>query len=60
MEKRYTITKEFVFADCLVTSSVYVGVLERFDKFIFPFICRKSGSTTKYDATRQAFRKNIR
>ena len=29
MEKRYAITKEFVFADCLVTPSVYGGVLER-------------------------------
>lgn len=38
MKKRYAITKEFVFEDCLVTPSVYEGVLQRFDEFIFPFI----------------------
>ena len=38
MEKRYAITKEFVFADCLVTPSVYEGVLERFDEFVSSFI----------------------
>jgi len=38
MEKRYAITKEFVFEDCLVTPSVYEGVLQRFDEFILPFI----------------------
>ena len=38
MGKRYTITKEFVFADCLVTPSVYEGVLQRFDAFVSPFI----------------------
>ena len=38
MGKRYTITKEFVFADCLVTPSVYEGVLQRFDAFVSPFL----------------------
>ena len=38
MEKRYAITKEFVFSDCLVTPSVYEGVLQRFDEFVTPFI----------------------
>ena len=38
MEKRYAITKEFVFEDCLVTPRVYEGVLRRFDKFATPFI----------------------
>ena len=38
MAKRYTINSEFVFQDCLVTPSVYEGVLERFDEFIAPFI----------------------
>ena len=30
MEKRDTINSEFVFEDCLVTPSVYEGVLQRF------------------------------
>ena len=38
MVKRYTINSEFVFKDCLVTPSVYEGVLQRFDEFITPFI----------------------
>jgi SRSO17 transposase len=38
MVKRYTINSEFVFEDCLVTPSVYEGVLQRFDEFITPFI----------------------
>ena len=38
MVKRYSINSEFVFEDCLVTPSVYEGVLQRFDEFIIPFI----------------------
>ena len=38
MVKRYTINSEFVFEDCLVTPSVYEGVLQRFDEFISPYI----------------------
>jgi len=38
MVKRYTISSEFVFEDCLVTPSVYADVLRRFDEFIAPFI----------------------
>jgi len=38
MVKRYTINSEFVFEDCLVTPSVYEGVLQRFDEFVTPFI----------------------
>jgi len=38
MVKRYTINSEFVFQDCLVTPSVYEGVLQRFDDFITPYI----------------------
>jgi len=38
MVKRYTINSEFVFKDCLVTPSVYEGVLQRFDEFVTPFI----------------------
>ena len=33
-----TIHSEFVFEDCLVTPSVYEGVLQQFDEFILPFI----------------------
>ena len=33
MVKRYTINSEFVFKDCLVTPSVYEGVLQRFDEY---------------------------
>ena len=38
MVKRYAINSEFVFKDCLVTPSVYEGVLHRFDEFITPYI----------------------
>jgi len=38
MVKRYTIRSEFVFEDCLVTPSVYEGVLQRFDEFVTPYI----------------------
>ena len=38
MVKRYTINSEFVFEDCLVTPSVYEGVLQRFDEFVTSFI----------------------
>ena len=38
MGKRYTTGSEFVFEDCLVTPSVYEGVLQRFDEFVTPYI----------------------
>ena len=38
MGKRYAINSEFIFEDCLVTPSVYEGVLQRFDEFVTPFI----------------------
>ena len=38
MAKRYAITKEFIFEDCLVTPRVYEGVLQRFDEFVTPYI----------------------
>lgn len=38
MEKRYEITSEFVFEDCLVKPSAYEGVLKRLDAFVAPFI----------------------
>jgi len=37
MGKRYALSKEAVFADCLITSGAYEGVLERLDKFVAPF-----------------------
>ena len=37
MSKRYTIAKELVFDDCLVTPGAYEGVLERLGKFVAPF-----------------------
>ena len=37
MSKRYTIVKDSVFEDCLVTPGAYEGVLERLDKFVTPF-----------------------
>jgi len=37
MSKRYAITKEAVFGDCLVTPGAYEGVLERLDEFVTPF-----------------------
>ena len=45
MAKRYTINSEFVFKDCLVTPSVYEGVLQRFDEFITPYIAHHLTST---------------
>ena len=50
MGKRYTITKEFVFEDCLVTPSVYEGVLQRFDDFIIPFISHLHARTQQQKA----------
>ena len=37
MNKRYTIAKELVFGDCLVTPGAYEGVLERLNEFVSPF-----------------------
>jgi SRSO17 transposase len=37
MEKRYTIAKDSVYADCLVTPGTYEGLLERLDEFVEPF-----------------------
>ena len=50
MEKRYAITKEFVFADCLVTPSVYEGVLQRFHEFITPYISHLHARTQQQKA----------
>jgi len=38
MNKRYTLAKESVFDDCLVTPGAYEGVLERLDDFVTPFL----------------------
>jgi len=37
MSKRYTIAKESIFNDCLVTPGAYEGVLERLGEFVTPF-----------------------
>ena len=37
MGKRYALSKEAVFTDCLVTPGTYEGVLERLDDFVAPF-----------------------
>jgi len=37
MDRRYTIAKDTIFADCLVTPGAYEGVLERLDHFVIPF-----------------------
>ena len=37
MSKRYTIAKELIFNDCLVTPGAYEGVLERLGEFVTPF-----------------------
>ena len=50
MVKRYTINSEFVFQDCLVTPSVYEGVLHRFDEFIAPFIGHLHARTQQHKA----------
>ena len=50
MVKRYTINSEFVFKDCLVTPSVYEGVLHRFDEFIAPFISHLHARSQQHKA----------
>jgi SRSO17 transposase len=37
MHKRYTIAKDAIFEDCLVTPGAYAGVLERLNNFVTPF-----------------------
>ena len=36
--ERYSIAKDSVLEGCLVTPDVYKGILERFEKFVAPFI----------------------
>ena len=50
MGKRYTINSEFVFEDCLVTPSVYEGVLQRYDEFILPFISHLHARSQQHKA----------
>lgn len=38
MMKRYSIVHDTILEGCLVTPNVYDGILERFEKFVTPFI----------------------
>lgn len=38
MTERYSIAKDSILDGCLVTPDVYEGILERFDKFVTPYV----------------------